>query len=566
MVCRAKRLTMDEFIFTKIGYLKFLLSFLLSYSIPCHIMQAAYPLERDVDELTRISPSKLWIPFMERLAKICLNDVKIKPSMTSIDVLMCVTIRGTSQCLSTTYISGCILTNIHPNFLQYENMFPLFGGLPIQIIVHRQFSLNITVEHVNTVHFEDAGPSFEIMGGRYTEQNLSTVIIPSNNLEIIFYSPSSIEYNVAQHLNNTNFNKLRAHAMHFRLGYILVTCFQIQVDIGARLSLDNITCLLCKIIVYDGPNEKLPIIVKINYTNQFQTVVASTFQVFIVIIEHVPQKDVLMTYAPVYKTKTVFNLTEYEYIEINFDNSTWCDGHSWHARSCVYAFHTSVWSRRQIRFSLLDSQFTETYTTTKYKAGVIVFNHFNGTTEKIVKLNYNFAVKNSFFEIIGTGYTMHIVILVYSILSSLTLIFAMSLSDCDVLLVSGNYISYSGYVVPMDDTLRVFKMTQSLQALQKYDRCLRLQFITPLSTYRMIFPHNTPIKIAEYNGELGMCRFCSYTCPMSFKGPSHASYNIGDQIVIRTVESFEIEPCSLRYAQLVINWLPCKIPCNLGYG
>ena len=112
---------------------------------------------------------------------------------------------------------------------------------------------------------------------------------------------------------------------------------------------------------------------------------------------------------------------------------------------------------------------------------------------------------------------MHIVILVYSILSSLTSKFSMSLSDCDVLLVSGNYISYSGYVAPMDDTLRLFKMTQSLQALRKYDRCLRLQFITPLSTYKMIFQPNVQhwnsfgwcIAVCEENAYVdGWCPWC----------------------------------------------------------
>ena len=99
---------------------------------------------------------------------------------------------------------------------------------------------------------------------------------------------------------------------------------------------------------------------------------------------------------------------------------------------------------------------------------------------------------------------MHIEILVYSILSCLTFTFSMSLSDCDVQLVSGKYISYSGYVTPMDGTLRVFQMNQSLQALQEYDECLRLQILTPLSTYmyKIIFPHSTPILIAGYDGHV----------------------------------------------------------------
>ena len=569
MVYRAKHLKIGELISTQIRHVKRTLCLLLLYCILSQFTQAAYPLERDIDEFTRISPPKRWIPFMERLPRLCLNYVKTKKSITFTDALKCMTIRDTSQCLATRIINGCILTRIHPNILKYQYILPLHDGLPIQIIVHIQFSLNVTVKQIGAAYSKDIGSSFKIMGRRYTEPNFSTLIFPNNSLKILFYGQSSIEYSVAQYLNATNYHQIKANALRFSRGFFLVTCFQIQVDIRARLSLDKITCLLCKIIVYDGPNEKLPIIVKIDDAGRFQRVVASTFQVFIVIIENVPQKDVLVTYSPIYKTKTVFNLTPYEYIEIRFDNSTWCNGLSWYARSCAYTFQTAT--RKQIRFSLINSQFTETYQPPKCQARIIIFNHFHGTTENILELDYNFARKKSFFEMVGTGYVMNIVILVYSILSSLTFTFSMSLSDCDVLLVSGNYISYSGYVTPMDDTLRVFKMNESLQTLQEYDKCLRLQFIMPLSTYKMIFPQNTPVLIDQQTGGLGSC----YRCPISFDGPPHAFYDFGDRMFIRIVDSIKIKPSRLRYAQIVINWLPCTIPCqyifderhcNLGYG
>ena len=554
-ICSAekKHWTMDEFIAYKMGHTKRTLIVLLLYTNHYHFTQAAYPLERDVAELTRVSPPKRWIPFMERLARICLNDVKIKEYMTLIDTLKCMTLKDTTHCFDPRYPDGCMLIHYHPNILAYEDMAPFL--LPIHIIVHQQFSLNITVKHVSAAYYKYIRPSFEIVESGYTEQNCSTIIIPQNSIKIVLYDESSIEYSVTQYLNATDYHQIRSNVMQLAWGYFLVTCFQIQVDLRARLSLDSITCLLCKMIVYDGPNEKLPIILKIADADRFQRVVASTFQVFIVIIENIPQKDTLVSYSPVYNTKTVFNLTQDARNEIRFDNSTWCDGHSWYARSCVYTFHASAGKR--IRFSLEDLQFKETERTTKYKAGIIIFNKFEGTTENIVELNLNLGLQRSYVEIIVTGYTVHIVVFVYSILSHLTFTFSMSLSDCDVLLVSGKYITYSDNIVPMDDTLRVFEINKSLHDFQKYDKRLRLQFITPVSTYRIIFPHSIPVQIVKYNGQLGLCEDCSFPCPISFEGPPWAFYRTGDRMEIRIIDSFTIEPCSFRYMQIIINRLPC---------
>ena len=566
MVYEAKTLIMDEFMPDESGRVKLKLSLLLLHSICFHFTYAAYPLERDVAELVKLSPPKRWIPFMQRLAKICLNEVKSKESMAATDVLRCLARRNTAspQCLSTHFISRtCKLTYIYSNTLKFGTEFRLQYGLRIQIVIHPKFSLNFTVKYIS---FTDTKLSFEIMGKTYSEQNFSTIIIPNNRMEIIFYGRSSMhfEYSVTQYLNVTNYHKLRANAMHFVRGYFLVTCFQIQVDIMARLSLDNITCSLCKMIVYDGPNEKLPIIVKNDDVHRFQRVVASTAKVFMVVIENVPEQDVLVTYSSIYKTNIAFNITEYEYTEINFDNYTSCNGHSRYARSCVYTFYTSA--RKQMKLSLTHlhfTEFTKNFQTTTSKAGIIKFNHFRGVTEDILELNCNLMANNSFFEIIGTGYIMHIVVFVYSILASLSFTFSVSPSDCDILLVSGNYVSYSGYVTPINDTSRVFMMKQSSQALHKYDSCLRLQFITPLSRYKMIFPHNSPALIATYNEVVRMCQSCPFSCLMLFQGrQEHTFYKIDDQAEVRTLDSITIDPCECDYIQIVIYWLPCKLPCQ----
>ena len=536
---------------------KFKLIVLLLYYIHCHSTRAAYPLERDVAELTGVSPPKRWIPFMERLAKICLNELKAKESMTFTDALKCMTIRDTfqinkfSQCSRS--LHTCTLTHVYPNILKVQ-----IPGFPIQIIVHREFSLNITLKYGHHVEFG-------ILGKRYTEQNFSTIMILNNSAKIEFFRAPEVyiseyifQYSIAQKVNTLIYDRVRASVMIFLWGYFQVTYFQIKVDIRARLSLDKIMCLFCKLIVYDGPNENLPIIAKMDNADRLQRVVASTFQVFVAVIENVPKQHFLVTYTTIYINEGVFNLTEYDNIELIFDNNTSCYGHSWYARSCVYTFYTST--HKQIRLSLKRLQFTKHLRNNRFIAGIIIFNHFHGTTESILELHYSVPAN---IEIIGTGYIMHIMIFIYSIFESLTCTFAfsLSLSDCDVLLVSGNYISYSGYVTASDDTLRVFQMNRSLQTLLEYDRCLRLQFIMPSSVYKMIFPNSAPLLIAE--NFRPMC-YCSKfpVCQKSWEGPSHVEYKIRhDRMKIRTVDSVTIEPCG-NYDHIVIHWLQCNLPCQ----
>ena len=114
-----------------------------------------------------------------------------------------------------------------------------------------------------------------------------------------------------------------------------MTCFQIKVDAKARLSLGIITCVACNALVYDGPNERLPIIMKIRNISQAQRVVGSTFQVYLVITDYDYQQKSHMTYVPIYRKTAAFNLSRNEYHELSFDNNTHCYGtHLLHA--CVY--------------------------------------------------------------------------------------------------------------------------------------------------------------------------------------------------------------------------------------
>ena len=112
-----------------------------------------------------------------------------------------------------------------------------------------------------------------------------------------------------------------------------------------------------------------------------------------------------------------------------------------------------------MRFTLIDLNFKGSYQGSGFEAGVFVFNQFGETVAKLMKFNKNLPLLgNTDFEIIGTK--IYVAIFVYSVYASLSLKFSMSKADCNILLVSNNYISYSGYITSVDGTPYVLYMSQ----------------------------------------------------------------------------------------------------------
>ena len=360
---------------------------------------------------------------------------------------------------------------------------------------------------------------------------------------------------------------MEANLVYYLWGYFPVTCFRTHVDMRARLALNITSCLHCKLIVYDGPSGKLPIIMEIKGTSRYQTVVASTFQVFVALMEELYQQETVITYTPIYINTAVYNLSTTDTVEISFDNRTHCNGYSLYTRLYVFVFYTS--DRKMIRFSLKkDLQFGDKHSGSRYAAGIVFFNHFNGTTEKLVELNtYVGSYKTSDFEIIGTGSKMHVSVFAYTLLASITLRFSISTKKCSTLLVSDNHISYSGYITPVPGKWNEFHINQSSQALLEYNVCYKFQFIyiqIPEYTFKFIFPDVTPMLVTVRYIPLYQFRLRK-ACYFDMEG-SHYRPNWLDSMFetegIISINSFRVEFCGpLQYSHLQIITLPCKIPC-----
>ena len=84
--------------------------------------------------------------------------------------------------------------HISPNVLKCSD------SVHIQILVHRQFSLNVTV--VDVRRLERNKPYFVVMGNKYAGQNFSTLLRSDIRMEMFFLKSTdlfiNIEFSVAQ--------------------------------------------------------------------------------------------------------------------------------------------------------------------------------------------------------------------------------------------------------------------------------------------------------------------------------------------------------------------------------
>ena len=546
-----------------------------------HVSQTAFPLERDVKELVGISQPKRWIVFMERKASRCLNDVKTKMPTSLMYALRCIIDKGIFYTCLVIFVRGqCVLIHRYPNALKFVNDDAFFSQKSIQIVIHQQFNVNVTMLRCNmpTVRWTGLGYNemyFEIAEKKFRgPHHAVTVIALNNSIKIKFNTGQSynalIEYDVVQNYNKTNHLQMRENALYFPWGDFLVTCFQIKIDVKARLSLGIITCVTCDILVYDGPNERLPIIMNIRNTRQAQRVVGSTFQVYVVIIEADYEQKSHMAYTPIFSKTAAFNLSTNGHHELSFDNHTHCYGQSFAARLCVYKYYTAT--SEKILFTLIDLNFKGRYKGSDFAAGIFLFNQFGETVVNLMKFNRNLpSLENKDFEIIGTE--MHVAIFVYSDFASLSLKFSMSKTNCNILLVCHNYVFYSGYITPADDIPHVFYVKKPSKDLPEYGNCFQFQFVGLAYEIIIIFPKNTQLlmtitgfKFKFHNNDNQYYHPCR-TDIIAMAGKYHVKngggkYH-GGQTIVSSIKYLKVLECFPNtYMQIRIKWLPCKMPCR----
>ena len=561
-------MTTEDYISTKMRHAQHIFGMLTVFScLHFHFTYAAFPLERDVTDFAGIVPAKRWTVFMEQRVKTCFNEIKHNVYHSLIDAVRCMTkMQRASKC---TYQSSRY-NLICPNIVQVRS-----GryDVRIRIAIHQQFSINITIFGLpdrKEVTLNDTRNVYSYRGPIYTFTftNPNNIIYSSHSTNIqseysVVHNLSiEYEYSVVQSFNVTHFQQIRATPMYFKWSNSLITCFHIQVDMAARVILNVILCLRCKVIVYDGPNERLPVIMKFNDIDKDQRVEASTFQVFFVVIGSQQHQETL-TYAPIYRSTTVFNLSSVEHQKLHFNNATYCTGNSMVSRQCVFTFYTYHWET--IRFSLADLQLMGDYQGTNLAAGIVLFNYFHGKREKICEiLRHIDAFNTKYVDLIGTGNKMDVVVFVYSVFASLSMKFVVASTNCNTLLVLGNSISYTRYISSVDHTRRIFEIKKSAQEIFQSNGCLRVQSISSTHSFQFLLPRSVPALVTTMKGIGHMGQYCE----INLMSPNYFIYGlrVANKIFIVTSIESNCTYVESSIQAIEIKLLPCKVPCTCLQG
>ena len=144
-----------------------------------HISQAAFPLERDVSEIVRLSQPKRWIVFMERIASKCLSDMVAQSPTSLVHAFRCMFHRGMlSRCLMRFYGPPCILIQKYPNVLKFADHNRYYFQESIQVVIHREFTVNVTMVQCNMPTVLWNGLGYNKMYFEIAEKNSKDLTYP----------------------------------------------------------------------------------------------------------------------------------------------------------------------------------------------------------------------------------------------------------------------------------------------------------------------------------------------------------------------------------------------------
>ena len=405
-----------------------------------------FPLEQDVAEMTGVSLSKSWMVFMEKRVQTCVLGLS---RHRMIGLLKCLAPKSATQlCFykRNHFIKGrkkfsyCVLALMEPNILKVYSLFEYYRSITIK--VHKMFDINITVSLFRYVHqdirrenrLSDVymeiilnGSKHQYRGTRYPWSFIHT----HHSLSIRFvrfrYHEVNLEYSILKRGVFREYSQLSLFAFSYILERYWMNYVHIRVDRRTRVALKLLPCLPCKIITYDGPNELLPTILRISKGMvKTKELIASTFQVFVVVIQVGKTSAMGLTYKPVYHSKS-FNYTKGTYKDIAFDNNTNCGGRCTLVRSCVYEIRSL--NPLNFQLSIRNLFFNGIYRGSEF-AGFLLLADDGESTEAICEFYDIFAVDPYELNITVTGTHLYVVIYSYSVYGLLSVDVFISATEC----------------------------------------------------------------------------------------------------------------------------------------
>ena len=475
-----------------------------------HLGRSMFPVDRDVADITGVSFPKTWMVFMERRVLVRVLFHARNRGLPLTDFLAFLSLKYPSQpfCLKKDR-GACIIAFKRPNILVYHIPFHTNRRDVVFIYVHRGFHINGTVrafvyespwfmndirERLMIININSRNHRFS---GTHKPWSFfkSHYSLPMKLIKLRFHK-IILEYNIIDKDIFGGYVQSAGLIHSYTVGQFNVNYIHIRVNETARVAFDILPCLTCGCVVYDGPNEMFPSIMKLEQGSNVTApakATASTFQVLIVTIEGKIKAATNVSYTDVYHLN-IITLTEYVNKIITFNNNTQCESHSPAARSCVFEISSS--NPTNYHISIQKLFFQGVYNGSEFAAGLIVLNEHRERIYAFHKDIYFMDTYEMNFTI--TGNRLYLVMFAYSAFGYFTVNVTVSITDCRGYFVDKSYAPFTGHLTQRGD--KYFTLHPSVKTLIDRGQCVNIQFLHICSGHmQFIIEAKSPVKATLFS-------------------------------------------------------------------
>ena len=537
----------------------------------------AFPVERDVREITGFSPDKDWLVFMERRHWLCLRLLTQRLYFSLHDVLKCM---AGGRDLNW----RCLRHDAHCNF-KIRGLNILTNGISssptnphlfnFTFNVHLSFSINVTIiffkpitSHCGNMCFERLG-----VGNRnnilpYTGPLYPQTFVDSRSSMPVSLSCANagcieIEYDVSTNYGDSRniYGSSEASPL-FLWAHFRGACFRFQVDIFANVVLFITPCISCKIIAYDGPSYVFPPIMQFTSgLKETAMINASTFLLFVLLVDNNELTNTSFFYKTDKVQARVKNVTTGNQL-IKSNNGSRCENQTGHALFCYYKF-TSFYSQR-IQLSLRKLRFHGQMPGGKLFAGVAVFDVIDGDIVKFCELYDDIEDHVRDFTITSTQNTIYVVIYSYIQFTTVDFEILAATTKCNTLTLGTKSDAYQTKL--NDGTPYSVFLNRSLVG---YGSCLRVQVIIFCwkQIYQLVLHTDVPMKL--FSASFVLDDAYGFSTPTSQISGTYYRISSGyskygfHEYSLGTFNRIWLgEFVMMQYSYLEFIATSCMVPCN----
>ena len=477
-----------------------ILFIVLIYSTLTRESNCAFPLERDLQEVTGISPPKDWIVFMERRIWLCWRLLTKQLSVSLCEILQCVAGNITSgwRCINRAKRNEICMQGLNAFTNGIE---PRFWGTDVRVTfkVHQAFNINITVTFLTSfpsdgmrscsqrLELGNPGDMFTYTDPEYPV----TIVDHSNSMTLSLHCRNNhcviIEYSVASPHVYTNIKYRMSEApVSFKWSHFRIYLLRFQVHKIARVSLHIAPCTACKIMVYDGPSYCFPQIIekKLELTKP-STVRASTFYLFAVLVHTEALWNTSFSYEPDFHETKAIHLSDMNEFTL-FNNGSQCRNPTHYIRLCLFKLKSP--NTKRILLSIRQIDFEGRLHGSNLFACVAVFDVMDGSLVELFELLHDVNPNVEPFEATSTNNTMYILAYSYTEFANVDFEIVGTVTECITMTLVIPSQSYPDKQSPLFFNLRVLSDSHCLRVQPAITHCSKL-------VYHFILPFDVPVKI-----------------------------------------------------------------------